>query len=65
MLLHDLSWIPILVQSFISISYLIGLLKRNNNNNNKKEFEVTFLQLLIVRFKAISGVHALFDHTDV
>ena len=42
MLLHDLSWIPTLVQSFISISYLvfeIRLLKLNNNNDNKKNFE--------------------------
>ena len=40
MLLHDLSWIPISVQSFISISYPvfeIRLSKLNNNNNNKKK----------------------------
>ena len=49
MLLHDLSWIPIFVQSFISISYLvfeIRLLKLNDNNNNnqKKNFESWLLK---------------------
>ena len=41
MLLHHLSWISILVQSFISISYLfeIFLSKLNNNNDNEKNFE--------------------------
>ena len=42
-LLHDLSWIPIFVQSFISVSFLvfeIRLSKLNNNtNDNKKNFE--------------------------
>ena len=43
MLLHDLSWIPIFVQSLISISYLvfeIRLLKLNNNNNKKKKKKI-------------------------
>ena len=38
MLLHDLSWISIFVQSFFSLSYLvfeIRLSKLNNNNNNE------------------------------
>ena len=44
MLLHDLSWIPISVQSFISISYPVfeirlSKLNNNNNNNNKKKIE--------------------------
>ena len=44
MLLHDLSWIPIFVQSLIFISYPvfeIRLSKLNNNNNNKKKIATT------------------------
>ena len=51
--LHDLSWIPISVQSFISVSYLvfeICLLKLNDNNNinnnNNKNFELTFIEYI-------------------
>ena len=51
MLLHDLSWIPIIMQSFTPVSCLVfemRLSKLNNNNNNnnndnkkkkKKNFE--------------------------
>ena len=39
--LHTGSWIPIFVQSFIFVSYLVfelGLVKLNNNNNKKLTF---------------------------
>ena len=44
MLLHDLSWIPIIIQSFNPVSCLVfeirqSKLNNNNNNNNKKNFE--------------------------
>ena len=61
MLLHDLSWIPIFVQSLISISYLvfeIRLLKLNNNNNNNKKIEKWLFwinQVPIMRFKLFLG----------
>ena len=38
MLLHDLSWIPISVQSFICISYTVVEI-RLSKLNNKKNFE--------------------------
>ena len=34
MLLHDLSWIPIMVQSFNPVSCLVFEILNNNNNNN-------------------------------
>ena len=40
MLLHDLSWIPIIMQSFTPVScvvFEICLSKLNNNNNNNKK----------------------------
>ena len=61
MLLHDLSWIPIFVQSLISISYLvfeIRLSKLNNNNNNnkkKKKIEKWINEVPIMRFKLFLG----------
>ena len=59
MLLHDLSWIPIFVQSFISISYLgfeIRLLKLNNNNNKKFEnWLLKINQVPIMRLKPFLG----------
>ena len=39
MLLHDLSWIPIIMQSFTPVSCLVFEIRQsklNNNNNNKK-----------------------------
>ena len=44
MLLHDLSWISIFVQSFTSISYPVFEIRlckldNNNNNNNNKNFD--------------------------
>ena len=42
MLLHDLSWIPIIMQSFNPVSCLVfeirlSKLNNNNNNNNNKK----------------------------
>ena len=42
MLLHDLSWIPIIMQSFTPVSCLVFEMRQsklNNNNNNNKNFE--------------------------
>ena len=44
MLLHDLLWIPIIMQSFTPVSGLVfeirlSKLKNNNNNNKKNKFE--------------------------
>ena len=65
MLLHDLSWIPIFVQGFISISYLVFEVRlsklnnnNNNNNNNNKNFENRHSwinQLPITWFKPFLG----------
>ena len=45
MLLHDLSWIPIMVQSFNPVSCLVfemrqSKLNNNNNNNNNKKTNI-------------------------
>ena len=39
MLLHDLSRIPLSVQSFISISYPVFEIRLSKLNNNKKKIE--------------------------
>ena len=41
MLLHDLSWIPIIIQSFNPLSCLVFEIRQSklNNNNNKKNFK--------------------------
>ena len=50
MLLHDLSWIPISVQSIPYPVFEICLSKlnknKNNNNNNNKKFENSFENFL-------------------
>ena len=58
MFLHDLSWIPIFVQSLIFISYPvfeIRLSKLNNNNKKKKKIEKWINQVPIMRFKLFLG----------
>ena len=39
MLLHDLSWILIFVESFISVSFLVYEIRLSKLNNNNKNFE--------------------------
>ena len=58
MLLHDLSWIPISVQSFISLSHLvfeIRIFKLNDNNNRKKNWLSWINQVLIMWYKPFLG----------
>ena len=43
MLLHDLSWIPIIVQSFNHVSCLVFEIRLSKlNNNNKKKKNIIF-----------------------
>ena len=48
MLLHDLSWIPIIMQSFNPISCLVFEIRQsklnNNNNNNNNNDKKTILE---------------------
>ena len=55
MLLHDLSWIPIFVQSLISISFEIGLSKLNNNKKKIEKWLFKINQVQIMRFKLFLG----------
>ena len=51
MLLHDPSWIPIIMQSFTPLSFLVFEMRlsklNNNNNNNNKNFESKQLIMLL------------------
>ena len=56
--------VSVIVQSFISVSYLVFEIRlsilKNNNDNEKKKTDLFDNQLY--RLKLFRGIHAYFDH---